>query len=245
MPLTPPSASDEEDADEEMRDVRGQSPEPSRERAGERKDENDEFARRAALDPAIARTIAAAAEPSSSKPAPPSTANRVSRRSAPARGGASARGDKRRAVQGQPPNEDRVDEERTVRLPPGAFPGQREDEHGEDEGQQPVQQGKKRTSRGKSASQQPAQQTPARRLTRSRASTVDPASPPPQNTTSRRSTRASSVQPERQEQKQPEMREVSRTPVRRSSRLSGQSQAGTARKTTRGRGKIAEESAEE
>lgn len=235
MPLTPPSASE----DEEMRDARQES--PKRKENG--KDEKDEFARRAALDPAIARTIAAAAEPSSSKPAPPSTAKRVSRRSAPARGGAGARGDKRRAVQGQPPNEDRVDEERTVRLPPGAFPGQSEDEHGEED-EQPAQQGKKRASRGKSSSQ-PAQQTLARRMTRSRASTVEPASPPPQNTTTRRSTRASSVQPERQEQKQPEMREVSRTPVRRSSRLSGQPQQGTARKSTRGRSRIEEESGEE
>ncbi|BGO99464.1 Proteophosphoglycan ppg4 [Rhodotorula toruloides] len=235
MPLTPPSASE----DEEMRDARQES--PKRKENG--KDEKDEFARRAALDPAIARTIAAAAEPSSPKPAPPSTAKRVSRRSAPARGGAGARGDKRRAVQGQPPNEDRVDEERTVRLPPGAFPGQSEDEHGEED-EQPAQQGKKRASRGKSSSQ-PAQQTLARRMTRSRASTVEPASPPPQNTTTRRSTRASSVQPERQEQKQPEMREVERTPVRRSSRLSGQPQQGTARKSTRGRSRIEEESGEE
>ncbi|BGP24355.1 proteophosphoglycan ppg4 [Rhodotorula toruloides] len=247
MPLTPPSPSeDEEEGDEGMRDVRQESPERTHatERKVGRKDESDEFARRAALDPAIALTIAAAAEPSSSKSAPPSTAKRVSRRSAPARGGAGARGDKRRAVQGQPPNDDRVDEGRTVRLPPGAFPGQSEDEHGEEDEEQPAQQGKKRASRGKSASQT-AQQTPARRMTRSRASTVEPASPPPQSTTTRRSTRASSVQPERQEQKQPEMREVSRTPVRRSSRLSGQSQAGTARKGTRGRSRIEEESGEE
>ncbi|BGP07760.1 hypothetical protein JCM10049v2_003600 [Rhodotorula toruloides] len=245
MPLTPPSASEDEEGNEEMRDVLRGSPEGTRkeERKGEGKNENDEFARRAALDPAIARTIAAAAEPSSSKPAPPSTAKRVSRRAAPTRGGAGARGDKRRAVQGQPPNEDRVDEERTVRLPPGAFPGQSDDEQG-GEDEQPTRQGKKRASRGKSASQ-PAQQTPARRMTRSRASTVEPASPPPQNTTTRRSTRASSVQPERQEQKQPEMREVSRTPVRRSSRLSGQPQQGTARKSTRGRSRIEEESGEE
>ncbi|GAA6018989.1 hypothetical protein JCM8202_000632 [Rhodotorula sphaerocarpa] len=201
----------------------------------------EDFAHRAARDPAVQRTIQAASSRSKDERSPQQQqqqgataqaeaepedadpAERASKRGATPARRTTRRADKRRAVQGQPPNENRVDASRTedVRLPPGAFPGQGEedddDQGATDQGAGGAQgqeaRGEKRSTtraKGRSSSSSAAGQsrsgkaapataapaTPARassrRTTRSRASTAEPTSPPP--STVRRSTRASSVQ---------------------------------------------------
>ncbi|GJN89088.1 hypothetical protein Rhopal_002062-T1 [Rhodotorula paludigena] len=262
------------DEDEEMGEASAAPTQPGDE-------SGDDFARRAALDPAIARTIAAAKTPrrapaSSSAAAPPSTARRSTRRSAQTH--EVSEPSKRRAVHQPAPNDGAVDLERSARrggnLPPGAFPGQQPQDEDEDTEQddsavsQHPEMREASTSRRAStraASSKPAAvaastRTPARRSTRaasaslSRASTAEPPSPggagasEPQQQPARRSTRASSVQPL-------EMREVgTRTPVRRSSRLSSVAGEGSAvkgggaaaagRSTHKGRGRIDEEEGE-
>lgn len=229
--------------------------------------DDDDFARRAARDPAVQRTIQAASKPSEEKEDDEedgAAAAASSKRGATPARRTTRRADKRRAVQGQPPNENKVDESRTeeVRLPPGAFPGQDDEDDNDAEADHGHAKSssrpsaKSRTSSSTAAKAAAAPATPAhgssRRTTRSRASTAEPASPPPPQ---RRSTRASSVQAdELEEEGRPEMRQVHsgasiasattrKTPVRRSSRLRSGAAAGI--KANGGDGKIEEASEEE
>ncbi|GAA5880435.1 hypothetical protein JCM1840_007699 [Sporobolomyces johnsonii] len=287
--------SPEEDEDVAMaEDLRAPSP-PQQPRTEDR-----DFAHRVAQDPAIRATILAAAStsrafPSSSKlaRAPAGTPQKRSRLSngQQQRERGRQRGDKRRAVSAEPGEEnseetqqDGPDEGRTVKLPPGAFPGigdepDHEHEHEHDESEQERQQrereeeeerqSSKPKPRGRSsrASIASTAAQPARRSTRASTSSApvkrqededegEDEDAPARPSRSSRASRASSLQP----QARPEMSEVSRTPVRRSSRLSVVSASGTpkererdgtgkrggggggARRTTRrGRGKIDEE----
>ncbi|GAA5966259.1 hypothetical protein JCM3765_002576 [Sporobolomyces pararoseus] len=176
------------------------------------------------------------------------------------------RGDmKRRAVSSEPPSgegkgkessdREKPDQDRTVKLPPGAFPGMEEDQPESNAAttrrssragsSQPemrernslVSAGGPRTSTRRSTAANAA----ARRSTRSRSTSVAPEEESQDDdvekpTPRRKSSRASSLQP-------PEMSEVSKTPVRRSSRLSSSSNnpAATTRRTTRRGQKAIEE----
>ncbi|GAA5970841.1 hypothetical protein JCM11641_004475 [Rhodosporidiobolus odoratus] len=279
---------EDEDGDEMMLDDEMAPPPAANTGDGRVDDEQDyDFASRAALDPAIAATIAAAnaASPSrnwKSKPAPPppqstSKRSRVSN-GAGARDRARARGDKRRAVSTEPEGanadgekrrqelrkekgqQDRPDQKRTVKLPPGAFPGQEE----EDEGHDQVQQEQEEEERDSSQSQRKSQpsttrtssrsitgttststtkkpKTPARRSTRQ--STVEPSGseadeahapvPRPRSTSSRsrRSTRAASANGSEGEEKEKEKEREK--PKRRSSRLSNVTETETPARGTR------------
>ncbi|GAA5870270.1 hypothetical protein JCM3774_004629 [Rhodotorula dairenensis] len=162
-PRRQPTERDDEDV--EMRGVQRDHVASSREGGNSNTynddDDDDEeeavdFAQRAAKDPAIQRTIqaAAAALTTSSSSSSKSSSSRPGQRveqvetaAASAKRGATParkttrRADKRRAVHGQPPHEDRVDPSRTEQLtnksssssaqllllPPGAFPGGEED----------------------------------------------------------------------------------------------------------------------
>ncbi|GAA6018516.1 hypothetical protein JCM11491_006431 [Sporobolomyces phaffii] len=148
---------------------------------------------------------------------------------------------------------EKPDQGRTVRLPPGAFPGMDEDqqtdgptttgransrassaqpEMSEVSGARAAEGGRKSTTTTKRATQSGA----SRRSSRARSTSVAPhddedetegrpgrAQPTPR----RRSSRASSLQP-------PEMSEVAKTPVRRSSRLSNSANNGTTTSTRGG-----------
>ncbi|GAA5903754.1 hypothetical protein JCM6882_003406 [Rhodosporidiobolus microsporus] len=257
----------------------------------EEQEQDYAFAARAALDPAIAATIAAA-ESGGRTPAPEKTPAKPKRTA----GAASARstrtrerGDKRRAVSAEPEGEgaaesktpgkgkgrtsgrratstanaatrgrDRPDEGRTVKLPPGAFPGQDEDEE-EDEQEEHSTSTSTRRSSSRAPSHSQAQKTPARRSARtsnSRQSTVDPPSPAESTTSTvvgratRRSTRASSVAlseaGDEGEEEEGAGAGAGR-PKRRSSRLSTSASEvktparGTRRSTRRGGGGVIEE----
>ncbi|BGP15915.1 hypothetical protein JCM10213_003656 [Rhodosporidiobolus nylandii] len=217
------------------------------------------FASHVAQDPAIAATIAAAAPPTS---AAKSKRSRVSN-GASARDRARARGDKRRAVSTEPEEpqrRERPDSSKTVKLPPGAFPGQDEEEEHEhdEEEQEPVKEERKqprqagrRASRAASSSSKPAQtaKTPRRST---RQSTVEPSEagseadepPVPRSTRTRRSTRASSAAPEQEEGDKEGAK-----PKRRSSRLStstpAQTPARSTRRSTRARAGAIDEEEEE
>ncbi|GAA5913789.1 hypothetical protein JCM5296_002868 [Sporobolomyces johnsonii] len=305
-PVRAQSPEDEEDVAmaEELRPL---SPPPAPQQP---RTEDRDFARRVAQDPAIRATILAAstsrALPSSSKlaraPGTPQKRSRLSNGQQQRERGRQ-RGDKRRAVSAEPEEEnpeetqDKPDEGRTVKLPPGAFPGigdEHDHEHDEPEQRQQRQQRSReekerqslkpkprartsRTSTASTAAAAAAAAQPARRSTRASTSSVpvqrhqqqqpqeeeeeereegEDDDAPVRPSRSSRTSRASSLQ----RQARPEMSEVSRTPVRRSSRLSVVSATGTpkerdgtgkrggggARRTTttatrRGRGKIDEE----
>ncbi|GAA5904474.1 uncharacterized protein JCM6883_006503 [Sporobolomyces salmoneus] len=241
----------------------------------------DDFFRRIALDPAIQKTLLAASTSSKKPPTPSNEEGPTTKTPKRTRGGArdskqsqQDRGDmKRRAVSSEPEGKgkeatssskggaekeqerEKPDQDKTVKLPPGAFPGMEED-------QPESTSTSSRTRRGSRAgSSQPEMRertqstsrrsttAAARRSTRSRSTSVAPegeeeeeSSGRPQPTPRRKSSRASSLQP-------PEMSEVSKsTPVRRSSRLSSSSTtnaaASSTRRTTR-RGQKAIEEEEE
>ncbi|GAA6027496.1 hypothetical protein JCM8097_007890 [Rhodosporidiobolus ruineniae] len=251
-------------AKKEKQQEKKASPPPPAAKEEPQQEQDDDFAARAARDPAIAATIAAAESPSSRQPAPsssssasqskpaPSAAKRATRTSR-----TSGRGDKRRAVSVEPheaassrarrtAGRERPDEGRTVKLPPGAFPGQSEDEAEHELEVEPVQKGKS----GK---------TPAARPTRrsTRQATVEPASsevdePQQQQQQGRRavrrSTRASSAAPGAAGDDSP----PAKTSTRRSSRLSTTStpakpkggagaKTPATRRSTRTRGRAIEE----
>ncbi|TNY23444.1 hypothetical protein DMC30DRAFT_444338 [Rhodotorula diobovata] len=244
-------ADEDDDGDEEM-----QSP-----TAAHDDDDGDAgFARRAALDPAVQRTIAAASASASASAAP--------RRAASGSAGKASEPTKRRAVARRAPHEREVDRERSSARtrtgkgpqtgggkPPGAFPsssaaGDDDETQDEQDDEQDDDEPAPAPAQRSRAARTAATTTPARprRSARasasaagsSRAGTAEPASPPPTATAGRRrATRAGSAAPgESALQLQPQQ-----TPVRRSSRLSGMGSAagkgqgegtGTARRATRG-----------
>ncbi|GAA5931980.1 hypothetical protein JCM1841_006121 [Sporobolomyces salmonicolor] len=300
-PVRAQSPEEEEDA-AMVESLRAPSPPPAPQ---QQRTEDRDFGRRVAQDPAVRATILSAstsrAPPSSSRPAPaPGTPQKRSRLSngKQQRERGRQRGDKRRAVSAEPdedrPEEmqERPDEGRTVKLPPGAFPGIGGDEpdygHGH-EHDEPEQRHLEERQSSKSKPRAPSSRVststavpaasssraPARRSTRTSMSSAalqhdddgdgedDARARPARTSRAPRASRASSLLP----QPEPlEMSEVSRTPVRRSSRLSTTSAPGTfaapAREekdgtakraggrgktatTRRGRGKIDEEEEED
>ncbi|GAA5878777.1 hypothetical protein JCM16303_007178 [Sporobolomyces ruberrimus] len=193
--------------------------------------------------------------------------------------GQQERGDqKRRAVSSEPPSassagdkgkeplreREKPDQEKTVKLPPGAFPGMDDQEEGQSVvasrrssragSSQPEMRevGARKTTRRTTATGGSGTSTP-RRSSRARSTSVAPqdqdedASGKAQPTPRRKSSRASSLQP-------PEMSEVTKTtPIRRSSRLSNSTTAtstrgagqGSKRSTRRGQKAIEEEEEED
>lgn len=240
-------------------------PQPQRQPSTSKRE--DDFSRRIALDPAIQKTLLAAS--TSSKPSPPSTSetprpeassSRTPKRTRTSNGQqgqkerTAQRGDKRRAISTEPQSQEggegkekakekekeRPDQDKTVKLPPGAFPGVEEDEptrpvrRTRESSTQPEMSEVGKGGGGRRSTRQSAT-TSSRRGSRARSVSVAPSedgdAPP---TPTRRSSRGSSLQP-------PEMSEVQKqTPVRRSSRLSSSTtlakeEKGTKRSTAGGR----------
>ncbi|GAA6007883.1 hypothetical protein JCM10207_004912 [Rhodosporidiobolus poonsookiae] len=243
-----PEADEDEDGDEAMADAAA----PIRAEDAQ-EEEDDGFAARAALDPAIAATIAAAESPRAAPPPPQSAAkrSRVSNGAA-ARDRTRSRGDKRRAVSAEPEEapaqststsqtrarggraaREKPDASRTVRLPPGAFPGEEDEaepaQAEEQEEEQEEEQAPRRTSKPRRASQSQSTaqrpKTPARRSTRASTVELDAESEAGaddddtrgasggrgKTTRTRRATRTSNAS----------VTAEAKTPARRSSRLSG------------------------
>ncbi|GAA5956375.1 hypothetical protein JCM8115_001702 [Rhodotorula mucilaginosa] len=196
-----------EDEDAEMQGVEdGGKGERTRAAADDDNADDEAFARRAAKDPAVQRTIQAAASSSSSFARKAEEKGSGKRGATPARKTTRGRGDKRRAVQGQPPNEDKIDLDRTERvvgLPPGAFPGHGDGDEEEDEDSAGKEGGgggphDARSTRGGGGARGGAAKSSSRGTTRnaSRDPVPQPATPA-RGASSRRTTRsrASTVEP--------------------------------------------------
>ncbi|BGP39744.1 hypothetical protein JCM10449v2_003695 [Rhodotorula kratochvilovae] len=238
-----PRRDDEDEEDAEMRSPATAAAAQEDEDEDEKEEEEEEpFASRAARDPAVLRTLAAA------------SSARTPRRAAGAKTLRGGEASKRRAVARAPPHEGEVDAKKSkrrttvARPPPGAFPASASASEGEGEGEHEEEE--EHEERAPQQEDKKPAQTPATarrrsaRASSSRAGTAEPPSPGP--SAARRATRASSAAPE--------AAPPAKTPVRRSSRLSGLGGTGggaegTARKTRaakgRGKGRIDEESGEE